>query len=368
MAHLRKQGSKWYAVIYKGKKDGKDRYDWVPLHEDKEMAKLMLAELEDKRRRLRPHDHTMQSWLTHWLETYARLSVRPTTFSSYRMLVHTHYIPAFGDVKLVDFTGDDVQMYMAEKRASGLSPTTVRYHYRILKGSLQTATDLGYILKNPVLAAKPPRKVEKEQDVWTLEEAVTFLAGIRDHRLFAMYATVLLTGLRRGEVLGLLWRNINFQNRTLWISQTVVYVDGKTIVQPAVKTKNSRRTVAFGPGLAAILKDHPRKSELVFHNRWGKPLDPHNISRQFRQLCDAVGVRRIPFHNLRHTHLTDLVAAGVHMRIVSDRAGHSSTDFTANTYAHVMPSMQEEAAVLSEQRMLGAFEKHLQFRPSGEGA
>lgn len=368
MAHLRKHGPSWYAIY---RVPGRKNPVWERLSRDEEEAKRMFAELVEEQRTGVSKRKTLAAYLQEWLEMYAKVSVRPTTYDSYEMLVRQHFTPYFGNKQqLRALTPMDLQQYMATKLKGGLSPTTVRYHYRILKGALQTAVDQGYMAKNPALGAKPPQRQEKEQDVWEIEEAVKFLAGIRDHRLYALYATALLTGLRRGELLGLTWPHVNFTTMMLRIHQTVLYADNKILVQPAPKTKQGRRNVAFGPGLAAILKEHKAKAKVnspyVFHNRKGGPIDPHNLSgKQFPKLCENTGVRRIPFHNLRHTHLTELVAAGVHLRVVSDRAGHSSTDFTANTYAHVLPSMQRGAAEVSESRLLSqleAFANRLQGR------
>src|SRR5690606_25392517 len=190
-----------------------------------------------------------------------------------------------------------------------------------------------------------------EQPVWTVDEAVRFLTAIKDHPMFSFYLTALLIGMRRGELLGLTVRNVDLDNMRLWVSQTVVYANNRVIVQPLTKTKAGRRVVAIGPALAAVLAEHikqrkeqmrknPNDQGFVWANRSGGPIDPHNITgKQFPSLCQQAGVPRIPFHSLRHTHITDLIAAGVPLKVASHRAGHSSVEVTSNFYARVLPDM-----------------------------
>src|SRR5690606_28019156 len=228
----------------------------------------------------------------------------------------------------------DIQRYMAEKKKAGLSNTTVRYHYRILRRALDLAKANGYLSENPAEGAVPPQRMEPDLQVWSAEQAAEFLWNIRGHWSYSLFATALLTGMRRGELVGLKWSAVDFAGRRLWVNQTVVYDGNKPIIQPMPKTKQGRRSVAIGPGLVQILKDH-REEQIrkkvytpdgwVWPNRYGGPIDPHNLSgKVFPALVEKAGLPRIRFHDLRHTHFTDLAASGVHVRVMADRAGHSS--------------------------------------------
>lgn len=370
MAHLRKRGNVWYGVIH----ISKGKYRWIRLSTDEREARRMLQQLESAPE-MQPRSVSLLDYLREWLEIYCKPTLRPTTYDSYEMIVRYHIAnDPIAKVPLDKLTGKDIQKYMARKLETN-SSTTVHYHYRTLRRALTIAVRLGYLNHNPADAAIPPKKVHAEQPVWTVDEAVRFLTAIKDHPMFSFYLTALLTGMRRGELLGLTVSNVDLANMRLWVSQTVVYANNRVIVQPLTKTKAGRRVVAIGPALAAVLAEHikqrkeqmrknPNDQGFVWANRYGGPIDPHNITgKQFPSLCQRAGVPRIPFHSLRHTHITDLIAAGVPLKVASHRAGHSSVEVTSNIYARVLPDMQREAALVAERRLLGglqAFATYLQ--------
>lgn len=375
MAHLRKRGNVWYAVIYLGN----NKYDWKPLSRDEAEAKKMVQLLEQQPKTIQSNSYTLGEWLDEWLTVYASTSVRPTTYASYDMLVNVHFKKAIvdgaplGKVKLSELKPIHIQKYLAEKRRSGLSNTTIRYHFRILRRALSFAEANGYVSPNPAEGAVPPPPEEPDLEVWSADQAAEFLYKIRDHWAYALFATAILTGMRRGEIVGLEWPNVDFQRRRLWIKQTVVYDGNKPIVQQMPKTKKGRRSVAVGSGLLQILKDHKeeqiRKGSYlpngwVWPNRYGNHIDPHNLSgKTFPLLIKKTGLPRIRFHDLRHTHFTDLAVSGVHVKVMADRAGHSSVSFTQDKYTKVLPDTQGSVADLSEQNILGrleSFATHLQ--------
>lgn len=375
MAHLRKRGNVWYAVIYLGK----GKYDWKPLSRDEAEAKRMFQRLQRQPDTVKDTDITLGQWLDEWLSVYAATSVRPTTYASYDMLVNVHFKETvvegrpFGKYKLSELKPIDIQRYMAEKKKAGLSNTTVRYHYRILRRALDLAKANGYLSENPAEGAVPPQRMEPDLQVWSAEQAAEFLWKIRGHWSYSLFATALLTGMRRGELVGLKWSAVDFAGRRLWVNQTVVYDGNKPIIQPMPKTKNGRRSIAIGPGLVQILLDHKEQQirrhmykpdGWVWPNRYGGPIDPHNLSgKTFPALIKSAGLPRIRFHDLRHTHFTDLAASGVHVRVMADRAGHSSVSFTQDKYTKVLPDIQSAVAEISERNILGrleSFATHLQ--------
>lgn len=375
MAHLRKRGNVWYAVIYLGN----NKYDWKRLSRDETEAKKMFQALQQQPATAQDTYKTLGEWLDEWLEVYVKTSVRPTTFASYNMLVNVHFKPAlidgikFGSMKLADLKPIHIQKYMAVKLQEGRSNTTVRYHYRTLRRALDFAVVNQYLSINPAQGAVPPKPVEPELEVWTADQAAEFLWKIRDHWAYSLFATAILTGMRRGEIIGLKWSNVDFEGHRLWVSQTVVYDGNRPIIQPMPKTKKGRRSVAIGPGLVQILKDHReeqirkkiyRPDGWVWPNRYGGPIDPHNLSgKVFPALVEKAGLPRIRFHDLRHTHFTDLAASGVHVKVMADRAGHASVSFTQDKYTKVLPNIQSAVAEISEQNILGrlkSFATHLQ--------
>jgi integrase len=181
---------------------------------------------------------------------------------------------------------------------------------------------------------------------WTATELATFLAGIEDEEWYALYHLIAMTGLRRGEALGLRWCDLDLERGELAVRQTIIQLrDGIHLSTP--KSKRSARVVALDPRTISILEEVRTGSEdpsdLVF-NRAGEALPPVVVTKRFAELVRRVGVPRIRLHDLRHTHATLALKADVHPKIVSERLGHSTVAFTLDVYSHAVPHMQAEAA------------------------
>jgi integrase len=196
-----------------------------------------------------------------------------------------------------------------------------------------------------------------EIDPLTLEQAKRFLEAARGERLEALYATVLMLGLRRGEILGLRWEDIDLDARTLRVAQALQRADGRLrIVEP--KSDRSRRVLALPESVVASLRGHRvrqleerlaagsgwQNTGLVFASIAGKPLDPQNMSRHFRRLLRKAGLKMFRFHDLRHSAASFLLAQGAHPRAIMELLGHSQSSLTMNTYSHVMPAMMRDLA------------------------
>ncbi|MDI7276416.1 MAG: site-specific integrase [Anaerolineae bacterium] len=200
----------------------------------------------------------------------------------------------------------------------------------------------------------------KEVAVWTAEQAVQFLRLARDHRLYAAFLLALAAGLRRREILGLRWQDVDLDRGCLSIRQTLARTDtaGNLLEEP--KTAGSRRLVVLSPATVEALRerlaDHEREKAacaeeyhdtgLVFTTSDGRPVDPRNFTKVFERLVARAGVPRIRFHDLRPTRATLLLAAGIHPKIVSERPGHSDIGTTMDTHSHVLPTQQRGAAAM----------------------
>jgi integrase len=183
------------------------------------------------------------------------------------------------------------------------------------------------------------------------------LTGIRDHELFPLLRLAATTGMRRGEVLGLRWRDVDLQRGVLQVvQQRVRGADALTYGPP--KTSRGRRRIDLDPATVSALREHRRRqledrlafgpgyidADLVFARADGSPLDPDVVSRSFERLARRVGLTPIRFHDLRHTHATLALAAGIHPKVVQERLGHSSVSITLDLYSHAVPAMQADAA------------------------
>jgi integrase len=237
-----------------------------------------------------------------------------------------------------------------------LSPRSVQYAHRILSHAVKDAVDHGLPMRNPASLVKPPRVPKPPMRVWSAEDARRFLAAVADDRLCALWTLLLTTGMRRGEVLGLHWEDVDLKRGRLAVRQTVVAI-GYDVDISEPKTMTGRRSVSFDPTTVAALKKHRRRqsedglrarpaaeeSDLVFMTEDGSMIHPDRISKVFAQLIEQHKLPTIRLHDLRHTAATFALTAGVHPKVVQERLGHANITITLDTYSHVLQGLQEDA-------------------------
>ncbi len=300
---------------------------------------------------------TVGAYLAVWVEQVAGNKVRPATLRSYRMYVERHLVPGLGRKRLSRLSPADIRGFMAERRAAGLSPATVKQLHAILRSALAHAVREDLLPRNVARLVIAPAAGRHDVAPLSISEAQVLLKAAEGDRLKALWTVALAAGLRRGEAIGLRWCDLDLDVGVLRVRQTLQRVPGGLVVVPP-KTERSRRSIAL-PGVASrALVEHrermvveaiSRGEELdqsgwVFTTKKGTPLEPRNVNRSFVALLDNAGLRRIRLHDLRHTCATLLLVQGVAPRVVMDTLGHSAIAVTMNTYSHVMPVMQREAA------------------------
>lgn len=310
-----------------------------------------------------PSRQTVAAYLEEWLAG-VRGEVRGGTWRSYRDAVTHHIAPRIGDLPLQALTRNRVRALYQELATSGrvrggtgLSPKTVHNVHLALRKALGDAVADRLIPANPADAAHRLPTARAEMTTWSGAELARFLAAVRDDPRFALWRLAATTGLRRGEVLGLRWRELDLEAGRLRVTQQRVRgADGLGFGAP--KTAKGRRSVALDPTTVAAMRAHRvrqneerlafgpgyQDADLVFARADGSPEDPDAISQAFERLERRVGLPRIRFHDLRHTHATLALAAGIHPKVVQERLGHSSITVTLDTYSHAIPAMQEDAA------------------------
>jgi integrase len=311
-----------------------------------------------------PSKLTVAEWLRQWLDE-AQHSAARKTLERYREIVERHLVPALGAIALTKLQAILIQHYYVEALASGrrdgtggLSARTVNHHDRVLNVAMKRARALRLIPTNPVEDVSRPRVEQHEMQVLEPAECTALLAAARDSRIFPIIVLTLGTGLRRGEVLGLRWSDIDLARGILIVQQSLEQTRaGLAFKTP--KTRKSRRTIALSPTLVEVLQAHRAKQAaerlalgmsrapdgLTFTRLDGDPIWPDALTKEFGRIVRRANVRRITFHGLRHTHATDLLRAGVHPKIASERLGHSTVGITLDTYSHATPSLQEDAAM-----------------------
>ncbi len=238
-----------------------------------------------------------------------------------------------------------------------LAPKTVRNIHIALRRSLADAHRFGLVPRNVAALVKPPAPVRAELSTWTAEEMRQFLAAVADDRLMPAFRLLASTGMRRGEVLGLRWSDVDLARSRLRVNRSFTAVD-EALVWASPKTTRSRRTLSLDPETVGVLRAHrARQTEekleagpawiedgLVFCNELGGPLQPDRFTRAFTAAARRSGMRPIRLHDLRHTWATLALQAGIHPKVVSERLGHATTGITLDIYSHVQPELDAHAA------------------------
>lgn len=313
-----------------------------------------------------PSKLTVAEWFTTWLNDYMKLSLRPTTWESYRYQVEGHIIPALGHLKLAQLQTAHIQRLYNEKlnggrldgKDGGLSPKSVRYIHTVIHSCLEQAKKEGMITVNPADAVRLPKQEQKEIKYLGTAEAAIFLAMAKESKHFAAFYLALNTGMRRGELLGLRWKDIDFEAGQLTVNQGLVRVSGQGLVFQEPKTKLSSRVINLAPAVVQVLKEHKKQQneyklmaggayrkdlDLVFANELGEPICPRAFTRVFERLIKKAGLD-VTFHGLRHTFATLALESGVDVKTIQETLGHHSSAFTMDVYSSVTVKMKREAA------------------------
>ena len=329
------------------------------------MAKVMVAVAE--RSYVAPSRLTVCAYLTkEWLPAI-EATVRPTTYRSYEQHVSFHIVPHIGSLQLEKVSGASLNALYAKLASQGkrdgkrgLSPRTVHHVHTCLHRAFRDAVRWGRLFRNPVDAADPPRVAgpgSREMKTWSAAQVRAFLEATKDDRLYPLWRLLALTGMRRGEVLGVRWQDINLEAGRLAVRRSLIPLGGEVIVSEP-KTARGRRSIALDVETVEVLKAQAAKQlqeQQQFGEGWtdsgylctkedGEPYHPEVASRYFRQAVRRAMLPMIRPHDLRHTHATLALQAGIHPKVVSERLGHANISITLDTYSHAIPAMQEEAA------------------------
>lgn len=310
-------------------------------------------------------------FLDEWLASqHGRL--KESTHHSY-VITSKRIRSGLGHAQLQSLTPLQIESFYADlltrgrADGTGLSAKTVRNTHTVLRKALSDAERLGLVTRNAAAAARGPSVERPEFTVWSSDELQEFFAAAETNRLFAAFVLLATTGMRRGEVLGVRWKDLDLDSASLSVKQTVTNVDGRiTISSP--KTRRSSRVIYLDERTVSVVRAHRKRqkaerlaagaawdaeNDLVFTDEIGRPVRPEWFSKEFGRLVAAAGVPRIRLHDVRHTYATLALKAGVHPKIVSERLGHSTINITLDLYSHVTPAMAKGAADLVAAKIFG---------------
>lgn len=353
---------KWTLVIDLGRDvaTGKRKRQWLTVTGSRRTAEKQLAELlgeADSGVYIKPAKVTLGAFLERWLEDYAASRVRATTLEGYRWRAHS-VIAALGGSRLVDLRPEHIQAYYTSKLTTGqLAAGTLVKHHNLIREALATAVKWKLLTHNVAELVDPPRKVHKEMRALNASEIHRLLSACQGSHWHHIFHTLTWTGLRRSELLGLRWKDVDLLMATLRVTQVLHQLSDGTFVIQAPKTAKGRRAVALSPSSCLLLRSHKERQEadaellglgitgdtLVFSHPDGSPHRPDTLTKAFRRIAHKAGLPGVRLHDLRHTHASLLLQQNVNAKVVSERLGHASIQITLDTYSHLLPGLQESA-------------------------
>ena len=358
--YQRKSNKKWRAQFYvDGKRITKGGFD------TKQEA------LEWKRREMFKYDQgydpnagkiTLEEYLRLWFENH-KAGLKPRTIYQYRRVMENYLIRYLGDVRLNQLTATRIAAHYQDLERKGIGLRSIELSHAVLHVALKGAIRDGYLKDNPASVVKVPRREPTEKEVWNQREVQQFLmtAGISPY--YALYRLALTTGMRQGELLGVRWSDLSWNTGTLQIKQQVAQIRGEGWDFVSPKSQSSRRSIKVKGRTLAVLReqkeyvrelrkqagDQWQEHDLVFPSSVGTPINPSNLRRDHKKLMDHADVKRIRFHDMRHTAASLMLNNDIAPIIVSKILGHSRPSTTMNIYGHLIPGMQDEAAHLMDE-------------------
>ena len=313
--------------------------------------------------------YTIGQWMEVWFQDYAKIKVRPSSHQTYQGYIHNHIRPNIGDIPLEKLTSLDLQKFYkkllakgrvdrveAKGQPKGLSAKTVRNIHQILSSALKLAQEQRLILTNPAEGCALPRVEHQEMKTLTTVQLASFFREARESGVFELYYLELATGLRRGELLGLKWEDVDLEPGDLRVRRQVSRINGEVVEAP-LKTKNAYRTLPLAEDTVSVLKEQRKKvgnSPWVFPSPNGGPISPDSVLHMLHRVLKRAGLPKVRFHDLRHTFATLALQNGVDVKTVSGMLGHFSAGFTLDTYAHITSAAQRQAAKTMENILSGS--------------
>lgn len=358
---------KWAIVLDLYDEAGKRRRKWHSSSGTKRQAQEECARLITEIKNghyVEPTKQTIAEFLDEWLD-FIKPSVAPKTHERYAEILQKGVAPLLGDVKLAKLKTDRIdgaftKALTAGRRdgKGGLSPRTVHHMRRVLIKALSQAVTWERLSRNPATATTPPKVERKKMLAYDAAQTAELIEAIRPTRMFIPTLLAVMCGLRRGEILALRWRNVELGDNLRQLSIVESAEQTKEGVRYKEPKSGRARTVAMSSTVLAELKGHrirqaeeqlrvgmrPDAESFVVAQFDGSPIQPRSLTHEWVRIIGKTALPRIRFHDLRHTHASQMLAAGVHPKVASERLGHSTIGITLDLYSHVMPGMQADAA------------------------
>lgn len=373
--YQRTSDGRWIGAIRMGRgPDGRPRRKYVSAKSRGQVAaklKVLQRQIDDGHVPSEGHI-TLSTLFERWFDDVMRHQVGASTLRNDVSIARIHIVPTLGNKKLLELTVNDVDHLLSLKRDSGLAPSTVRRIRIALAQCLNQAIRWGLLFRNVATLSRPPRTVRAEGRTFSPAQARHFLDALERHRREALFTLMLTTGLRRGEALGLMWSDLDRDAGVIRITRQLQR-EGGTLVTSDTKTFRSRRAVNLPERLMLTLLEHEQNQHrdrerrgprwvdtgFIFTTSKGTPIDPRNVYREFRAVCDGAGLGPWHPHELRHSAASLMLAQGVKLHVVSQVLGHSSIRMTSDVYGHLLEPDRREAATAMGALLWGADDEGL---------
>ena len=304
------------------------------------------------------------SWLWTFLDLYKKPEIRPTTYGLYAGILRLHIPEKLAHTPLEKLRSEDLQALYTSLGERGYT-RVVQILHNLIHSALNQAVKLGYVPRNVSEATTRPKGKKKEVQILTSQELKRFLEVAKKHRLFPAFYVLATTGLRRGELLGLKWQDIDWEHGTLTVQRNLVWVRGEPVLQEP-KTRGSYRTIPLPESTLEVLRGWRKRwleeklalgpdwpeTDLVFPSEVHTAMHPRNFLRAFKNLLQEANLPMVSLHALRHSYATLLLAEGENPRVVQELLGHSTVTTTLGIYSRVLPSLKQQA-VKKVERILG---------------
>ena len=305
---------------------------------------------------------TVSDWLQKWLEVYIVPTVSPTTLVGYKGMIRRYIDPLIGHLQVQEMNALAVQIWVNKLKASPssgepLTAGTIKHTYHVLRGAMDKAVQAGLIHRSPCAGIQLPKGEKKKPVIYDETQIQQLLDFTRGTEMELIIDLELCMGMRRGELLGLQWQDVNWEKNQIHIIRSRVAVDGKSVVKQP-KTESGTRTLDVPEILMKKLKSYKVKcmeqkirvgrrlleEDFIIVHPDGKPIYPEYVSQMFTKLQKRANLPKCRFHDLRHLCASIMVKQGVEVKVAQERLGHKDITTTMNIYAHVLPGSAREAA------------------------
>ncbi|QNF28514.1 tyrosine-type recombinase/integrase [Metabacillus elymi] len=361
---IKKENNNWYYVFgyqdpISGKRKQKKKRGFKTKKEAQAALTKALSQVNEGTY-IEPSKMALNEFLDIYIENKKR-TVSINTQQKYYYTIENHIRPFLGHMLIANLKPLHMSQLYTTLHEEKRSAATIQNVHKVLVNIYNQAVKLQVVPHNIVLAISTPKHKPQEMNIWTQEQVQMFLKTAEETPYELVYVLALNTGMRQGELIGLLWDDIDFEKQVIKVRHTII--NGSKKIQESTKTTSSRRVIELSNTIIRLLKKHKtvqaeqrlklgngyQNMNLVNASLEGTPINPSNLRRNFNNLIKKVNVPKIRFHDLRHTHASLMLQLGVNVKVISERLGHASTKITLDRYSHSLPTMQKEAATIFDQ-------------------